>query len=122
MAWLSAGELSALRSHLSATLPETCEIDYVAETQDARGALVKGWTARGTAIACRLSPSVGRDFDFFTGDRVDESRYWTLSVAYNQTVLDTDRVIAGGNTYQVRMVNEVESETLLKRALLVTQL
>jgi hypothetical protein len=121
MALVTAGELSAMRTHFAAVLADTCEIDYVTETQDARGGVVKGWTARGTAIACRFAPVTGRDFDFFTGDKVDEGQYWTLTVASTQTVAVTDRVIFGGATYQVRQVNNAETDALLRRALLVTQ-
>jgi len=121
MAWLTAGELSALRDHFDDTLPATCEIDYVTESQDARGALKKTWAARGTAIPCRFAPQVGRDFDYFSADKVGEEQFWTLSVAQSQTITITDRVILDGKTYQVRQVNDAESDLLLKRALLVTQ-
>lgn len=119
MTWLTTSELTSLRSAFSATLPDTCEIQSVTETQSARGAITKSWAARGTAIACRISPYVGTQFPQFIAEAASERRLWVLSVAYNQEMAATDRVIHGGATYQVKQVNYgSESESLLTRALL----
>lgn len=112
---LTDAEVTAMRTHLTATLPDTCEIDYVTRTADGVGGYTEAWTARGTAIACRLSPAnQGREAQI-TGAQVREAQVWVLSVAYDQTVTVQDRVVVGGKTYRVTQVNEGESEIGLVR-------
>lgn len=119
MTWLTTSELESLRDHFTETLPDTCEIQSVTETQTARGAITKSWSTRGTAIACRISPYMAAQFPQFAAEHVSERRQWVLSVAYDQEIAVTDRVIHGGATYQVKQINYgSESEVLLTRALL----
>jgi len=117
MGFLGTTELANLRSHMSATLPGTCTIQYVTNAASSIGSIEATWTSRGTAIACRLAPITARALGL-TAEQVNEGRYWMLSLAYDQTVTVTDRVTIGDDTYQVLQVNAGESEVLLKRVLL----
>lgn len=110
MATLTASELSAMRDHVEAHLPDTCEIDYVTRTSDGAGSWTEAWTARGTAIPCRLAHTRIERFEGVRLSQLREGYTWVLTVAHDQTVALTDRVIAGGNTYQVVQVNIGDSE------------
>lgn len=116
MAFLTASELSDLREHLEATLPDTCTIRYVSLTSDGMGGSTKSFTNRGTAIPCRFAPGRGR-FGMLA-EQVREGQLWTLHLAYDQTILVTDEAVVNDVTYQVLQVNIDESERFLKRALL----
>ena len=119
MAFLSSAELNDMRDHAEATLPTTCEIDYVTRTADGMGGFTQSWTARGTAIACRLTPARLGSHSDITADTLLEGQTWTLSVPYDQTVAVDDKVIVNSSTYRVSQVNTGESEILVKRAYVV---
>lgn len=120
MAFLTTAELADIRTHLAATLPDTCEIQYVTETRDSIGGSAKEWTSRGTAIACRLGPLRGR-FGMLA-EQIREGQFWTLHLAYDQTIEVTDKVLINSTAYQVLQVNDDESEKFLKKALLESEL
>ena len=124
MAYLSTSELSDLRDHLEATLPDTCTIKYVSVTQTSMGSSEKSWTNRGTAIACRFAPLGGRGGSLFglLAGQLREGQFWVLHIAYDQAIEVTDKVVIDEVTYQVLQVNAAESERFLKRVLLETEL
>ena len=119
MAFLTASELSDMRRHLNATLPDTCAIYYVTRTSDGMGGVTEAWTARGTAIACRLSPARVGSQSGITQETVMEGQVWNLSVAHNQTVALDDKVTVSSDTYRVTQVNTNESELGMTRVYLV---
>lgn len=108
--YLSTLEKEAIRNEIEALLPDTCEIDYLTNTSDGMGGWTEAWTARGTAIACRLSPAHIGAYAGMTGEQVKEGQVWVLSLHHDQTVTVKDRVIKGGETYRVLQVNTGESE------------
>jgi hypothetical protein len=110
MAILTASELSAMRDHLEAHLPDTCEIDSMARTSDGAGGWTEAWTARGTAIPCRMAHVITQRFQGVTLSQMREGYTWMLTVAHDQTVALTDRVIHKGLTYQVVQINTSDSE------------
>jgi len=118
MAFLTTTELADIRADMEATLPTTCTISYKTVTADGAGGGSVTWTARGTAIACRLSPQTG-GYSGITQERLQEGQVWVLSVANDQTVVHSDKVTVGGNDYRVQQINTDESEITLKRVYVV---
>jgi len=114
MGYLGADELANIRAHLKVTLPDTCTIQYPTWVSDGMGGGTHVWTARGTAIKCRLAPKGGGQA-FITQAQVKEGMAWVLSLPHDQTVEVEDRVLVDSNTYQVTQVNVDESELGLKR-------
>jgi len=119
MAFLTTTELADIRTHMEATLPDTCTIEYVTRASDGMGGWTKAWTARGTAIACRLSPAMTGAYMGVTQEKLQEGQAWVLSVVHDQTVAVSDRVTVDSSAYRVSRVNVNESEIALKRAYLV---
>ena len=118
MTFLSSQELSDIRDHMEATFPTTCIIEYPTQTADGMGGYTTTWTARGT-VACRLSPAgFGRNSGV-TQERLQEGQVWNLTVAYDQTVENADRVTVSGSVYQVQQVNTAESELFIKRVAVI---
>jgi len=50
--------------------------------------------------------------------RLQESQYWTLSLAHSQTIAVTDRVVVDSETYEVVALNDDDTERVLTRATL----
>lgn len=118
MAFLGTDELADIRTHLTATLPTTCVIEYVTKTRDGAGGVTESWTARGT-VACRLAEAGIGSYQGITQDTVREGQVWNLTLDYNQTISREDRVTVNGSYYRVTGVNTDTSEILVKRAELV---
>jgi len=116
--YLGATELANLRTHFAATLPDVCTISYVTHTTDGAGRDSESWTARGTAIACRLAPASGIQAGL-AQETVMEGQMWSLSLDYNQTVALDDKVVHDSKTYRVIQANTSTSELMLRRAMLV---
>lgn len=108
-----------MREHANALLADTCKIESRIMTMDSIGGWSETWTARGSAIPCRLAAVTSRmGMAGVRSDQYTEDRQWMLTVAHDQTVEETDRVTVGGNVYQVRAVNDDDTEILLKRVVL----
>lgn len=119
MAFLTTSELTTIRADLTATLPTTCAIYYLAKTRDGSGSWTDGWTARGTAIACRMAEAGVGSFSGVSQDKVMEGQVYNLTLDYNQTIDVEDKVTINSNDYRVTGVNTDTSEVLAKRAKLV---
>lgn len=118
MGYLGTSELASLRSDFEDTLPDTCTIAAVTQTQNVDGTVTPSTSNRGTAIACRMVPATARTFPGLTAEQVTEGRLYTLYVAQDQAVAATDAVTVGANEYQVLQTNADESEAPLKAVLL----
>lgn len=122
MAYLTTSELTAIRDHVEATLPDTCTIEQPTETVDSVGAVTATWSTRASSVACRLAQAMlsGAQGKFSTlaGEQVHEGMVWVLSLPYDQTIEVKDRIVVGGVTHYVRSVNAGESELFLKRCIL----
>jgi hypothetical protein len=115
--FLSTTELADLRTDFAATLPDTCTVEYVTRTPNGNGTWSDTWTARGTAIACRMIALTGRDFPQLTAAQVKEGRYWTFEFAAAQTVAVSDRITRAGLVYQVLQTNAGQSELIKQKVL-----
>jgi hypothetical protein len=47
--------------------------------------------------------------------RIREGQTWWLSVAHDQAIERTDRVVVGSNSYYVIRINDDDDERILKR-------
>ena len=116
---LTTTELAAFRTHAEELLTDTCTIQQVTRTADSIGGWSESWTNRGTAISCRLAQHITRsERDSMGVGRLQESQYWTLSLAHSQTIAVTDRVVVDSETYEVVALNDDDTERVLTRATL----
>lgn len=115
MAYLTSKELDDLRTHYTATLPDTCEVEYVSYSRDGAGRQAESWTSRGSAIACRKAPAATREQAGIEEQQLMEGGEWIFSLPYSQTVALDDKITHGGQEYRVTRVNTAESERFLRR-------
>jgi len=119
MAELSAMELAQLRTIAGDYLPDTCSIATVARTSDAMGGWSQKWTNTYTLVPCRLAPARATRDETLRGEQVSAYSQWVLTVAHNQTIDETMRVVHDSETYEVLRLEDTHSSRTAKRAYLV---
>lgn len=110
---LPADELAQLRTDLTDTLPDTCNILSLSRTSDSQGGWSESWSTASTAIACRLD-FIGGGEAVTAGALVPFTRA-IVTLPQSATVTAQNRIEHGGNTYTVQAVN-VGSWLGVKRA------
>jgi hypothetical protein len=117
---LTAAELAAIRSDVNNLLPDTCEIQEMVVSSNDVGEPSRTYSARGTAIACRLDPEIQANsaFEYLGGfaDTVKSTGNFRLTLKHDQTIEITDRVVCNGVTYEVIAVDPGKSWKASTRA------
>lgn len=96
---LSAAELTALRSTLTASLPGTASVSRATLTSDGMGGATETWAAV-VGAAARVSPSISGEDRIVGGKDVSEAP-WTVTLPQGTDVTVKDRITAGGMTLEV---------------------
>ena len=99
MSAIDTAMLAAMRSAISELLPDTCNIVTITKTADGQGGWTESKGTSGTAIACRLDVHTGREM--LTGGAVQPYIKTVLSLPYDTTITEVNRVEHGGITYAV---------------------
>ena len=81
-------------------LPETCTIKRRVLVPDEVGGYSETWTDLATSVACRLSPA-SLSTEQVVADRFRGQALWNLTLPYDQDIATDDRVVLGGDTYEV---------------------
>ena len=114
---LSTNELAQLRTDAGDYLPDTCTILRDTETLRSTGDVSRSQGTVATGVACRMMPTSYRDRERLVAAQITTSGSFWLSVAHNQDVVATDRVVFDGETYEIAMVEEKGSWKVNKRAI-----
>ena len=109
---LPANELAQLRSDILATLPDTCDILSVTRTSDSNGGWTEAWGTASEAVACRMDHKVGREM--LSGGAVQTYQGNMLTLPYDATVSTANRILYGGNYYNVLAVSEGSALAVLR--------
>jgi len=115
-AMLSAAQLSAMRSTLVASLPDTAVVKRDTLTPDGAG----GWTtseATVATVAGRVSPSGGRES--VVAGKLDAVTTWTITLPALTDVTAKDRIVVGSRTFEVAAVLDPRSWEIGRRVLAV---
>ena len=115
MSALDTSMLSAMRSAIAELLPDTCSIISVTLTPDGMGGQIETY---GTATAnCRLDVVTDKAYSQTqVGAGLKNFISTILSVPYDTTITEDNRVIHGGITYAVvAPVNSDQSWIAVKR-------
>ena len=111
---LSNAELSQIREAIDDTLVDTCDILSVTQASDGAGGITDTWGTAYASVSCRLDfPNPGKEsvasasyVPFKTG---------MVSMPYDQTVTTANRLLIGGETYDIKGVNTNQSWIGVKR-------
>lgn len=91
--------MGTLESHF----PDRCTIQYLSETVDADGQVVKTWTDRYTDVPCNVMPLDGREIKRPNQTYVVANTSIALQEHYPD-IKESDRAIVGGTTYDILFV------------------
>lgn len=114
--WITADELTTLRSDILSTLPSTAVVKRATTTTDNYGYVSETFAAVGTAV-CRLDPMNQKDSSGVIGSGEASRTWYTLTMPYDATIDDGDVVVVdGGDTLEVVQLHASHSDRLVKRA------
>jgi len=116
---LSDKELVDIRAVAEDWLPDTCTIRTKSESKDALGGVVDSFADGYTGVACRLDPSALSGDERVSSEALEAESFWVLTVAHDQAIGVEDRVVFGGETYEVREVVDDNSFLIVRQAVLV---
>ncbi len=110
---LTASELTAMRAVVNTSLAGTAIIERGTLTSDSGGGYTEGWSSAGT-VSCRIAPLGG--MEDVTGSRISADADWMLTVPFDTSITENDRVVSAGGTFTVRAVRTPRTFELSRRA------
>lgn len=108
--------LADMRASINELMPDTCDILSLTATADGQGGVSQTWAASSTNVKCRLDVISKREAT--TGGAVQQFTGYVLSLPYDTTINDTDRVEIDDITYAVTGLNDGQSWKAVKRVML----
>lgn len=120
MTMLTSAELTAARADVLETLPDTCNILRPSTSTDSHYFADETANAGtvGTAVACRLDPYTNRtDNQGMVAGREANRAYFMLTLPYDATIDDGDRVVVGADMLQILQLYSVHSDRIVTRVL-----
>lgn len=113
---VTSGEIERLRLEAESKLIQTCTIQTNTRALDSAYAPTDTWTDAYTLVPCFLSgrqiaPDSGQE-----GGKYVMHTAWQLSVAWDQSISAGDRVVIGGDTFDVISVEDDSDNRALRLA------
>ena len=96
---ITATEIATMAATLTASLPGTVYLSRSTTTADGMGGVTDAWANVGT-VSARVSPSGAGD-DSIAGGEVTNASPWVVTLPAGTSVLDTDRIVYLGQTFEV---------------------
>jgi len=113
MGWLTAGEISQLRTDGAAALPGTAVIYRQSSGTDTYGYASGSWAAVGTA-AVRLEPMNLADAAGVAGAGELTRATFTFFLPTTADVLNGDRLVVTGDTLEITMLHDLQHPGMYK--------
>lgn len=114
---LTTRELSDLRADVLETLISTCTVQRVTTTNN-KGKVSETWTAVETDIVCRVDPYQRQDSAGVVADQEQGRAWFRLTLPWDADIGDGDRVIYGGETYELVQLHATHSGHIVTRAII----
>ena len=96
---LTAADLAYMRNTVAQTLTDTAVVYRWTFATDSAGGDESTWAAVGTVSA--FVPPGGKQAEVEIGGKVTMRQVFRVYVSHGSTVNATDRLVVGGNTYEV---------------------
>lgn len=109
---LSSTELAGMREAANLTLPDPCYVLSGTATPDAMGGETVSWGTSATTV-CRLD--MKRGVMQLAGGGVQPFTEYIMTLPYDTTISEANRISHGGITYTVTSVNADISWPVVKR-------
>ena len=110
---LQGMDLTYMRTAMKTAMPDTVNIQQQSRQADGQGGFATTWANSYQNIPARLTAKGGGEST--EAGRLDTQLNFTLTVAYDQAIDATDRVVHTSGTYEVQSVDTGKSWTLSKR-------
>ena len=110
---LQGMELTYMRTAMKTAMPDTVNIQRLSQEADGQGGFITSWANSYQNIPARLTAKGGGEST--QAGRLDTQLDFTLTVAYDQAIDATARVVPTSGTYEVQSVDSGKSWTLSKR-------
>jgi len=110
---LSGDELAGMREAINQLLPQSCNILSVTLTPDGQGGNTQTWGTASASVACRLDVESG--MEQVTGGALQPYTRSMLSLPYDTTISQDNRIEIGSNTYAVKTVNTDQGWIAVRR-------
>jgi len=109
---LQGNDLVYMRQATRQAMPDVVDIQRKSLVSDKQGGYTEGWANAYQNVTARLASKGG-------SESVEENRRevqvdFTLAVPYDQSILQTDRVVHSSGTYEVQSVDAGKSWTTSK--------
>jgi len=114
---LTAAELAQARSDAEELLPSTCTIQVRSTAADGYGGVSESWSDTDD-VPCRLDNVSVKARMEGSGDKTTVHDAWTLFVHWDRSIAAGNRVVFGGDTYEVISVQDDHDWRLLREATL----
>ena len=106
-------DLTYMRAAMKTAMPDTVNIQRESQEADGQGGFITSWGNVYQNIPARLNAKGASES--IAAERLDTRLDFTLTVAYDQSIDATDRVVHVSGTYAVQSVDSGKSWTLSKR-------
>lgn len=113
MAWDLTAEITQQQTDAELTFCDTAVISRLTETSDGQGGQIQSWTAHGT-VPCRLVANTGDSKQI--GSQFNRRGDFTLTVAHDADIQESDRVTVDSINYRVLFVDETRDWRTATRA------
>ena len=110
---LQNNDLSYLRDEVIKTMPDTVNIQRQSRVSDGQGGFTTNWSNAYQNVAARITPSGGSES--IDAGRQDLQADAMLTITYDQSIEQTDRVIHSSGTYEVRFIEDGKTWSTAKR-------
>lgn len=109
---LSTDELSGMRAAINQLLPDACYVLTATNVSDGAGGVTVSWGTTGTTT-CRLDVVSG--MEQLTGGAIQPYTKYMVSLPYDTTLTQSNRIKVGTNTYSVKSINLGQSWSAVAR-------
>ena len=106
MPLLSTAEITDMRSEQTGTLPDTVVIWRYTTASDGMGGNTESWTAAGTVVGRLAVPGRRSGDEGPIAERLTASDPWLITMPYNTTVYERDRLFVGSRTFEIEYISE----------------
>lgn len=116
---LSVGEIAQMQFTQTEYWPDTATIQTLTRTRDDQGGWTEAWANTYTSVACRLYPETASQKERIGAEQIQAITNWIFTVAHDQAIDETMRVVHDSQTYEVARVEDTHSYRTAQRAHLV---
>lgn len=110
---LTVNELTYMRAEAEQAMPDSVHIQRQSRVGDGQGGFTIDWGNVYQNVPARLTAKGGRESTAL--DREDSQVDFVLTVAYDQSIETSDRVVHASGTYEVQSVDDGKSWAVVTR-------